>query len=282
MPSILFGGGIKGGVGKSFFNRCLVQYFIHRNWKYTLIEADATIPDVRKIYDKNCQVINFSDDPKKCYEPDAIFDEAVKNTVLVNLPSNIFNPFNHWVNSTGLLDLKDKYQVEVVKLFVTDGCFESIEIFQESLRKFDGALPHVLIRNAGRLTANSDFSYLDEKQELCELLTQYKVPVYDLPSLTSREQYFIDEYSLTFEAATKREDIFGRLGCQRLVNFLKSIYALFDQIEAVQAAGTEKEKSKSRKTSSTSSETKRKPKEAEQPEDVQVEASTDGVVASSV
>lgn len=264
MSSILFAGGIKGGVGKSFVMRCLVQYFIHKNWKYTLIEADATIPDVRKIYKQNCKLVNFSDDPKKSHEPDIIFNEARKNTVLVNLPSNIFNSFNYWVESTNLLDLKNKYQVEAVKLFVTDGCYESIEMFKQSVQKFNGKLLHVLIRNTGRLTAGSDFDYLEEKQELREIIEKYSIPVYDLPALNSREQYFIDEYALTLEEATKREDILDPLSCQRVVNFLDSVYLLFDGIELIQAASPIKEKSNDKK--SASADLKRKPKEGEKTE----------------
>lgn len=256
MSTILFGGGIKGGVGKSFFMRCLVQYFIHKFWKYTLIEADATIPDVSKIYSHNCKLINFSDDPKKSHEPDIIFNEARKNTVLVNLPSNIFNSFNHWVESTNLLELKSKYQVEAVQLFVTDGCYESIEMFKQSVQKFDGKLPHILIRNTGRLTAASDFEYLEEKQELREVMDKYSIPFYDLPALHSREQFFIDEYSLTLEEATKRDDILDPLGCQRVVNFLESIYSLLDGIDIIQAASGQ-EKSNGKK--SGTSDLKRKP-----------------------
>lgn len=268
MATILFGGGVKGGVGKSFFNRCLVQYFLHKSWDYTLIEADATIPDVRKIYGSSCKVINFSDDPKKSHEPDFIFEEAIKNTVLVNLPSNIFNSFNYWISSTGLLKLKDKYQVEVIKLFVTDGCFESLEIFKESVQKFDGGLPHVLVRNTGRLTAGSSFDYLEEKKDLRELIEKYKVPVYDFPALNSREQYFIDEHSLTLEQATLRDDIFGPLGCQRVVYFLESIYKFFDDVDIIQVAVGSKEKTKIRKGSSPS-EAKRKPKSSDKPDDNQ-------------
>lgn len=276
MPSILFGDGIKGGVGKSFFNRCIVQYFLYKSWNYTLIEADATIPDVRRIYNKNCKVVCFSDDPRQSHKPDIIFNESLKNTVIVNLPSNVFDPFNYWVNSAGLLELKDKYQVEIVKLFVTDGCFESIEMFKKSLQKFDGAIPHVLIRNTGRLTTDVDFSYLEEKEDLCELLQNYCVPVYDLPALTSREQYLIDQHSLTLEEAATRIDLLNATGAQRVVNFLNNVYALFDSIERIQAAGLEKDKSKVKKSvtaQETNLETKRKPKEGNKAGDNQQPAS---------
>ncbi|MDY6830160.1 MAG: hypothetical protein SV583_12385, partial [Pseudomonadota bacterium] len=38
-------GGEKGGVGKSFFSRCMLDYFVAKKWtdKFTLIEADPTI-----------------------------------------------------------------------------------------------------------------------------------------------------------------------------------------------------------------------------------------------
>jgi MinD superfamily P-loop ATPase len=39
-------GGEKGGVGKTFVSRCLVQYFLLKKWDFDLIEADAAIGDV--------------------------------------------------------------------------------------------------------------------------------------------------------------------------------------------------------------------------------------------
>ena len=244
MPSILFGGGIKGGVGKSFFNRCLVQYFIHKDWKHTLVEADATIPDVARVYKDNCHIITLSDDPRKSSNPDIIFNEAIKRPVIVNLPSNANDPLNRWIRETNILDIGATYQVEIYKLFVTDGCYESLKIFKSSLEAFEGKLRHILIRNTGRLTNNPDFGYLEEDQEYQELITKYKIPVYDFPSLSSQDQFKIDKNCLMLEEAIKATDLLQPLGAQRVKTFLERVYTFFDGIEIIQDVGAAKDKTK--------------------------------------
>ncbi|MGB5971506.1 MAG: hypothetical protein WBG70_24590, partial [Spirulinaceae cyanobacterium] len=167
--TIIFVGGQKGGVGKSFMTKSLIEYFWDRRINYQLIEADKDNPDVAVVYDKErlpdiynqdlpkvnklksdeeterfnlvpCKYIGFSDSKYSIGEPDIIFTSALDRTTIVNLPSNVEEQVNNWLNKSDILNLKQEYNVEIYKLFLTDGCYSSIKLLYNSLKDHGQAL----------------------------------------------------------------------------------------------------------------------------------------------
>lgn len=45
-----FGNGQKGGVGKTFFIKMLIEYYLYKTWTYKLYDLDAGSLDVGKVY----------------------------------------------------------------------------------------------------------------------------------------------------------------------------------------------------------------------------------------
>jgi MinD superfamily P-loop ATPase len=78
--------GIKGGVGKSFYTKCQLEYFIKKGWEYRLVEADYTIPDVERIYKKIVKRLRFLNTSAKSTSPKKNFEAAMKATTIVNFP----------------------------------------------------------------------------------------------------------------------------------------------------------------------------------------------------
>ncbi|MEN9871594.1 MAG: hypothetical protein RLZZ171_2586, partial [Cyanobacteriota bacterium] len=153
--SIYFVGGEKGGVGKSFFARCLVDYFVTRGWKkeFILIEGDPTINDVGCVFEDNHEQVKFSDDRFLAHEPNIIVDGIENKSSVVNLPSNVTKEFDSWMDTAGVFSLKEQYIENMAYFFVSDGCWRSVELFIRQVEKYDlEKLPHCLVLNKGRLT----------------------------------------------------------------------------------------------------------------------------------
>lgn len=224
-------GGEKGGVGKTFVSRCLVQYFLLQKWEFDLIEADAAIGDVGSVF-KEAATITLSDNPHRYAEPDIIFEKAQQKTVIVNLPSNTQGVLNQWMRQTNLLAMAQDYQVSVLYWFVTDGCFASIKLLEKSLTEFDYAMPHVLIRNRGRLNG-IDFTYL-ERDEIYKKAKGAKnlLKVLDFPVLGSAEQFFIDRHDLMLQDAQGlAAEKIGVIPSQRIKTFMDEMVGVFRAID---------------------------------------------------
>jgi hypothetical protein len=204
-------GGRKGGVGKTFLSRHLAEYLTHKQQQFSLVEADITIGDVGRVYGgfeggkiTDAVTISLSDDPRKYSEPDVIFQQAVeKQCVLVNLPAETNDALARWMRSVNLLQLCQEQNIDLYHWFVTDGCYASIRLLAESIEMLDGRLPHIIIRNEGRLNSKS-FAYLDREPLYQTIISNPNlVCLRDFPVLGSEEQFFLDKHNLTYEAGVE-------------------------------------------------------------------------------
>ena len=66
MPTIHLIDGEKGGVGKSFVTRAMIQYGLDRNLPFVAVETDRSNPDVAAVYKDLCKEAIFSEDEKTC------------------------------------------------------------------------------------------------------------------------------------------------------------------------------------------------------------------------
>ena len=154
MALIHFVHGEKGGVGKSWFARLLVDCCLCSEWNHiTLVESDPSNPDVGCYFPDISESIYFSEDDKRSYAPDRIFLLAESRPVFVNLPAQVDVPLNDWIERNGLLD-EDFGELEIYKWFVCTGEPDSVSLFKDSVQALGGKIRHILVKNMGRTGAH--------------------------------------------------------------------------------------------------------------------------------
>lgn len=226
-------GGIKGGTGKSHFSRVLLEYFHLKNWqdRFTLIEADPCIGDVSDVY-KDCQKIVFSDNKFQQNIPDRIFNVAINQPTIVNLPSNIKRSFDSWLKQSGMLSPQGaEYYGKLVYFFVSDGSFRSVEQFIKHIDTYKddlSQLHNVLVLNRGRLTCGQHFNHLEQYDDLMSILKEKNIPVMVLPEFESSTQFFCDRHGYTFSEAAEKLELF--MDRQRAATYVNQIKETFEQI----------------------------------------------------
>lgn len=235
-------GGQKGGVGKTSTCQALCQYRIdhHKQGSFTLIEGDAQIDDVGRAYGdqiQGTQKVVISDDRAKRSNPDVIYDTAIKadKDVIVNLPSNILDVFGRWLEEgqvIRILQEKLKGQVRLVKLFVSDGCYESIHQLEKSVNMLDNSIPHVLILNEGRVSA-ADFSYLDKEGMYTKLRSAPNlIDVFKLPALEPGTRFLVDQYGQGLRKAYEQSEADSDfIVAHRIETFIKAVHDLFERVD---------------------------------------------------
>ncbi len=219
--------GEKGGVGKSFIARTMIQYGLDRNLSFVAVETDRSNPDVSKVYKDLCKFAIFSEDEKQADKADRIFEYAIEKPVIVSLPSQVERAVQNWIDRNELLKFADEHGVGFCKWFISNGEYDSLRLFQASLNHYGNQITHILVRNFGLC---DEWSQVDEDESLQKLIKKYKFKVIDFPKLGHRERYLINQKQLRFDDATKSKDL-TVLGRQRVVNFLKSAYSAFDSTE---------------------------------------------------
>lgn len=216
--------GEKGGVGKSFIARTMIQYALERNLPFVAVETDRSNPDVSRVYKDLCKFAIFSEDEKQADKADRIFEYATEKPVIVSLPSQVERAVQTWIERNELLKFADEHGVSFCKWFISNGEYDSLRLFQASLNHYGNQITHILVRNFGLC---DEWSQVDDDESSQKLIKKYKVKVIDFPKLGHRERYLINRHQLRFDDATKSKEL-TILGKQRVVNFLKSAYAAFD------------------------------------------------------
>ena len=210
--------GEKGGVGKSLFARVMVQYAIDKKLEHFLVDADMTNQDVKRFYNYAVDA-EFSEALNKGDKADIIFELARNKPVIVNLPANVFPHVKSWIKKGRLLEVADKYGVDVCKWFVCDGGFESIDLFYQSMNLYKDTMLHVFVRNYGK---TDDWSFLDVDATYKGLKNKYKntLQIIDFPLLYPGDRYFIDSKKFRFDAP-EIEQTMPIMSQQRLSTFLE-------------------------------------------------------------
>ena len=239
--------GEKGGVGKSFVARTMIQYALDKDFPFTAVETDRSNPDVAGVYKDICQYAVLTEDEKQADKADRIFEMGMEKDVIVSLPSQVHRAMKSWIEKNQLLTLGNEYGVSFCKWFVCNGEYDSIRLFLASLNCYEKRMTHILVRNLGLC---DEWSPIDEDEAVQKLIKKYRVKIIDFPKLGHKERYKINQHRLRFDNASEYKD-FGVLGKQRVVNFLKAAYRAFDstgmwleELEPVDTSSTSQVKGK--------------------------------------
>jgi hypothetical protein len=228
MTTIHLVDGEKGGVGKSFITRTMIQYALDSELPFTAVETDRSNPDVNRVYPDVCTFAVFSESEKQASKADRIFEMAMEKSVIVSLPSQVNRAVTTWIDENQLLDLGSEHGVSFCKWFVTNGEFDSVRLFQSSLDYYKGQMNHILVKNMGLC---DEWSPMENDELLQKQIKKYEVKVIDFPKLGHTERYLINQKQLRFDDARENREL-SILGRQRIVNFLKAAYAAFDSTGA--------------------------------------------------
>ncbi len=227
MATIHFVDGEKGGVGKSFVARTMIQYGLDKNLPFAAVETDRSNPDVAgsiKIYVIMRSLLRMR---KLADKADRIFEMAIEKPVIVSLPSQVHRAVKFWIDRNQLLKLGGEHGVSFCKWFVCNGEYDSIKLFVSSLFCYENRMLHILVRNLGLC---DDWEPIEEDKSVQKLIEKYDVKVIDFPKLGYKERYIINQKRLRFDEAREYKE-FGVLGKQRVVNFLKEAYTAFESVE---------------------------------------------------
>ena len=216
--------GEKGGVGKSFVARTMIQYCLDRNFPFTAVETDRSNPDVSRVYKDICQFAVLSEDEKQADKADRIFEMAIDKPVIVSLPSQVHRSMKAWIDHNHLFQVGQECDVSFCKWFVCNGEYDVVKLFLTSLDCYQDQMIHVFVRNFGLC---DDWSAIDADASVQKLIKKYRVKVIDFPKLGHSEKYIINQNQLSFDEARQYQGL-KFLARQRVVNFLKSAYKAFD------------------------------------------------------
>jgi hypothetical protein len=220
--------GEKGGAGKSFVSRALIEYCQFKELNIAIVDADNSNQDIAKLYD-NVESAFFSDDEKQVKYADKIFYLALEKTVILNLPAQVYTNVTNWIQRNHLVELGKENSVSFIKWFVCTGSIDSVNFFLQSLDDLGNDIQHVFVRNMGLC---DDWKYIEEMPEFQDAESKYNFITIDFPKFPFWERNTIDRLAITFEKALQHPEL-KVVSKQRVKNFLTEAYRAFNHTELV-------------------------------------------------
>ena len=228
---IVFVGGEKGGVGKSFVVRTLAVFLHEQGLPMTVFECDRTNPDVFRTFTGklDTKYAVFSEGRQFQDAAIDILRTGAERLALVNLPAQVQSAFSVWLNKNGVVQIAKRKGIGLRLFFVMDGSEESRKLAKTSLQQFGDHLKHVLICNQGK---HMDWSFVLEDKELQALVAEKDASYLYFPEFYGETTIpKIDRHSLTFrEAITfEHENWDPWKDIYRTENFLETAFERFMQ-----------------------------------------------------
>jgi hypothetical protein len=242
MAGLFLFDGESGGVGKSTATRAFLEYARTCKWKNVkLHDLDTSKLDVGLTYDptryqteehsadKQGSFIRFTERNTSKSKVNALFEEALSQNVVVNLPSNIKPMLDSWLINNNISHLTEKIGLPFFKFFICSGQKSSIDLFLQSLEiHAHQGIYHVFVLNKA-----FDVSFEDVKNispALKQKIEVDKIATMSLPALDEQVYATVRNLNLTLENATGNFGQMGILGASSVHRFIDDCNAQFNPL----------------------------------------------------
>ena len=156
MNTIHFIVGNRGNIGKSFFSSLVCHFYSSNSRPFTLFDTDPDKQDVSPLYGGVTDVtfnacneimVNHSTDAIKV---DRIYEEALKQDVIVNMPSNSHKELLFWLTQNGLNKAKflTAENIQIYIWYLSNGDATSLNLFKTLVDEYP-AFKIALVQNKG-------------------------------------------------------------------------------------------------------------------------------------
>jgi hypothetical protein len=221
-PGIQISNCKKGGVGKTLLTKLKAAYCLESELDFYAVDADIQ-GSFLKAYPEFAIPTRFSELDKNLKIPDQILDLALEKLVLVDLPGNVEEGFNHWLSASDILQAAKDFEVEIQNWYVLDDSTECYEGFLRTVEFVGNNATHILVRNLGRCEDWESF----EKFITAKLIAEYKLKIIDLPKLRTDTATTIYKNSLSFTEARKYSG-FSTAQAAGLRGYMRRVYGVLD------------------------------------------------------
>ncbi|MCT7981076.1 mobilization protein [Laspinema olomoucense] len=224
-------GGERGGAGKSTGCRVMADYLLERDIPFYLVDTDRSRPDVKAYYGERlgerCVEAYFSEAEHRSNNADTIFQLAITQNVLVNLPAQVGVPFKEWVERNCLDEMASEMQVRFVLWFAFTGEMDSLQLFEESLNHYPW-MEQVLVRNLGIQPDPNAWNKVLSSDRFKNMQQNYSFKQIELPKFYAIDRDLLEAEPMPLSEAIATDQRLGVLGRKRTQKFLDNCARQFE------------------------------------------------------
>lgn len=218
---VIFVTGEKGGTGKSFFSRVLLDYCEQNNIPYSAIDTDTTNPTLARFYKTTTTKINIDDKD----DLDRIVEHIAKTegTLILDCGARVMDALMRWMYEVDFFTMTDELGFSISIAFVLGPEKECVTILEDIVDFFEGNASFLVVKNLGK---GKDFAMYQTAEVQERLVRKLGAAEIELPSLYHGTTILLDQDNINFADASARLAIVHK---HRVLKFRQSIFDALDQ-----------------------------------------------------
>ena len=223
---IVFVTGDKGGVGKSFTSRALVQYYVDTKQPFHAFDIDPVNPNLAQFYPDATSQIDIEEEGAL----DEIRNEVEKQPLLlVDCAARSLNELDHWFKDLGLIQERSRLHLSFTFVFVITPDKSCTVIMADTLEKFGKEAEYLVVKNHGK---GKNFSIYEASKLRTSLRKEHQGQEITLPPLLERTVVHLDSHDIGFGDALAHPEV-AVADRSRVLGFLEQSYAQFNTVKTL-------------------------------------------------
>lgn len=217
---IVFITGDKGGVGKSFTARALVQFYLDENISFHAYDIDPVNPNLHQFYPEVTTAIDL----QEAGSLDQLRNDLeVHSLLLVDCAARSISDLDHWFTDMSLFQQRKNLKLALTFAFVITPDKSCTVIMRDALDRFQQEASYFVVKNTGK---GKNFSIYENSKLRESFLNDYHGREIFLPSLLERTVVNLDNHDIAFGSAMSdsRVSVADR---SRVFGFLNQTYGQF-------------------------------------------------------
>jgi len=217
---IVFITGDKGGVGKSFTARALVQFYLDENIPFHAYDIDPVNPNLYQFYPEVTTAIDLQ-------EAGALDklrnDLEVHSLLLVDCAARSISDLDHWFTDMSLFHQRKNLKLALTFAFVITPDKSCTAIMRDALDRFQQEASYFVVKNKGK---GKNFSIYQDSELRKSFLNDYHGQEIFLPPLLERTVVHLDNHDIAFGPALSDSRV-SMADRSRVFGFLDQTYGQF-------------------------------------------------------
>jgi len=232
MTRLVFVTGDKGGVGKSFTSRLLLDWYLKSGSKVRAFDTDKTNSTLFRFFKDvesplfDLDQLDTDDQPSLDQFLNEIVSDEEDSIFMVDCAARTMERLLAWMSDLGFFELAKEHSIKLTLAFVLGPELDCVQILKDMSDSFQENAEYVLVKNLGK---GSQFKVYDESKTRTRILNEWGGKEISIPNLVPSTSLEIDRLCLPFHIAKEGKEL-GIAERSRVSTFQAKAFAEFDQV----------------------------------------------------
>jgi hypothetical protein len=235
MARLVFVTGDKGGVGKSFTSRALLDWYLESGISVQAFDTDKTNSTLFRFFQKmdheGLTLEQIDTDNQSALDEllERLATAKKEDVIMLDCAARTMDKLLLWMKEVDFFSLALDLNIQITLAFVLGPEKDCVAILKDIAEEFQGNVSYVLIKNLGR---GAEFKVYDQSKSRDRILNEFSGFEIEIPALMAKTSLEVDRLNLPFIVA-KEDTALMIADRQRVTTFRSKLFHSFERVRGL-------------------------------------------------